>query len=764
MKASYPAHDLRTGRAQLGAALAIAAAVLLVLGTSVFRGVPAFQQDWLWPFTRPNAVAFFLDAGNVWHDGGLGFASVAPNATVAAQLLLVPAIAFGPIAGLNFDLCLLVLAGVFGMIAYLRASGFPWHSALLGAVIYALAPLFYNKLQAGHYFFLVSVASLPLALFFLAKARTGRALDRVRSALIAGVFLALGAGQFQFAAIASIVAAVDVCFARSRSAILASVIAVGTMVALHASDYIVMLSPESIAAALPQATPGAWLVAQSQPLGQALTGIAYIGHYAEHGLAVPMTLAVALAITLISSALLLCVRARRDARVKTVVFGLVLVIIGGVLVAGTYTPAGSLMQALLATNVRFSVFRELYDFELIVVLGMAIVFGAASSLQTRLRIPLVVAGLALCAIYAGIYLKRPPSLTIPTIGRASDASLAESGHPGRVMFLPGAPSLSLRGWSASGVDSFSQPLPDGAAPLTYPFVDAKYAYLFSSLANINSLASRIGVREIIPRANVVSNYPEFLDPHSREVALQLGSRNLKRPSTQYFSAASSLRSVELSSRVEGGIPLWPVVANLDPAAHLVSEPFADFNVVPQRTVGVDPLHDWVESLRWLPALPALSCFPSGSLFHITSLGLLRGNESSCSWTIARSGNLACYELSVPGLKATGGCVAASVWRSSQAALRRHIAGVASGKEKLVFLRESYDPRWRLDCGGVAVHGDSVLVDAYAMGWFIGASKCASPVASFQFDRWYWPLVLITWIAISLLILQLSLRKRTLDSQ
>jgi hypothetical protein len=126
-----------------------------------------------------------------------------------------------------------------------------------------------------------------------------------------------------------------------------------------------------------------------------------------------------------------------------------------------------------------------------------------------------------------------------------------------------------------------------------------------------------------------------------------------------------------------------------------------------------------------------------SVFRYDKSAVARG----CLWHYERTG---CLTLRSDGIQALGPCSAPGASEALATKARR----VAAGELRVAYVRQAYDPRWRLDCGNQSRAPD-VLVDAYAAGWFV--RECENPTVSFLPDQTFSRLILVTLGVIAILL-------------
>lgn len=726
-------------------------ATLWVLVVSWLPGVPGFQHDWAWPFTRAQAFADAESALHIWHADGLGTSSSAPNAAAVGLILWCFAGVVGPLNALHLlDIAFVAIAASG---AYYCAKSYEQSaSGLVAAGIYCSSPVIYNKLFAGHIYYIIGIALLPWVTGFACRALKSEH-RRLSYTMACGVAIAFAAGQLQFIAVCAIVILLVGLLAPvslSARAVVAMV-ALGTALVLHAADYAVMLQPQSGSGFASQAATVSWQVSQSVPLLHAFAQYDYIGGYARSALGSHATAAEQTVAATLGLITVFAIFARRQAAI----LGILLVCGGGLISAGTYGPLAVPLAYEVSRNGFATVFRELYNFDILTSLGASLL--AAQCVSTSNRIWRSAAALITCILIVALalpFVLRPPHKTMTAVSASHAAEIMREtqAHTGRTLLLPGGPALSYASSAFHGVDSDGQGC-CGMIPVTYTAAADQYAYLFSDAATAQVL-SRAGIVRTVARTDVRSEYFRYLDPYSASIAQRLiahapshnSSGNLALPLEK-----ANYTDVVLTNAVTVGVPTWSTLEHLPAGTHLVSEaPKAIVPVSSTVSVGVDPMHEWTQSTRWLPAIPQLACLPQPSLFK------LHGNviPVGCNWRLGQFHGTRCLTNTAGALEAISlSCVYPTVSPSGRTDIAPLTARVKQGASKLAFIRTSYDSRWSLRCGERPITAQPVLVDVYAMGWVIdGSTRCGQYRAEFSGDREFgielcgsWVLVAIIWI-------------------
>jgi hypothetical protein len=706
----------------------------IIASTCWLNTIPSFSHDWSWPFTRAGAYTMISEALLVWHHDSLGHPSYAPMAAALLASLEAMAWALGPLPALRFFLIAIPLVSFFGFIVWVKSMGVPGYRwPTLAALVYACSPVFYNKVLAGHTFYLVAYAITPCVLAAFAAALRGRAR---RYLPLGGLFAALTASQVQLGVALVAPLGLMVALRPSRRAISLAVALLALGAFIHLPDVLVAVQPESRAEAAQQATPIAWLVSQSQSPLAAAGQSQYIGGYADGALArLPFPFPSCLASL---AALVLGLSAVAAGRLG--VGAVALTALGITLVSAQEGPLGGIEAWLFASSPYASIFREAYDLSVLVSLGIGLAVACAYRLPRWPR--------ALCIACAALILFRDASTFIMVPPRAALDSAAAGDLKGadadrETAFLPAGFGLRADrpgGTSTTfgGVDSFAQALGHTAGvvydanpfALSEPLVDERL-----------DLLKRYGIGTLIVRRTVHSVYPDNLDPYSAAFAHSLRTMRPEQPLPyrETFRAQNLLRT---TSRYEIAlVPAFPT-----PSQQEVISPILRLATpIPHVDIGVNPSSSWTAAFRWLPAVPELRCLPEPSYFRINDVARYRVVEHTCDWRWTSSGDRSCLTLRHPGIEAAAGCVSREQLLRSVEELRQ----ARQNNDTLIVFAQRNDDRWSLSCPGISpIH---VLVDGALNGWLVPRASCARDVKPrFADDPWFGRAVALVWVSAVLL--------------
>jgi hypothetical protein len=670
----------------------------------------------------------------------------------------------GPALALVGFVTLVAVASAVGTRLLLQTYDAGSVGANLGAAAYVASPVFLNKFGAGHTYYLLSYAMLPLTCACIRKGANSRWFI-----LVGGAAGALALGQFQFIILLPVAALLTAGppWTRERLRSLGTVIFLA--LASHAPDYLVMAEATGRAATYPLFATQDWQRALSQPLLDAFAGFRYIGGFAAHRLGDRLPLAtdaaiVALAVAAGTAFISLRTIARGPGftqRLALTLTGAALVSIGALVSSGLAGPLAPALNCIFSATSLATAIREFYHFTVLLALGTALICGAAAATGNgAVRLLGAIAATTLICVDLLPYLQ-PVKVAAPSVRSALIENLNDGRKAyGRVLWLPGSPSLALPGTWSGGTDSFGPP--DGpTASATYGSDPERLAFLFSQAPrSLVSVAPRLGLHVAIHRQGVENRYNEFLDPQTAKLLAVRKRAPPQEPSASspvnYEGAGqpTNLRAAQRARSARVGVPTWANVLALPREVHLLSPPPGSQAIV-VRPYGfkTNPAEGWVQTQRWLPAMPEISCLPQSSVMQWSAE---MPSAAQCAWHYEHRDSSWCLALVQRGLTAYSSCNSGGI----DAVLERQANEINAGHQSLFWIRESFDDRWRLGCSDGLWIKPSVLVDAYATGWIV--DRCVNPQTEFSPDRTFraaLAAVLVLWFLALVVVLLRPLQTR-----
>jgi len=438
------------------------------------QSVPGFQQDWTWPLARPLAVEWLKTFVGLWDGRSTAHANLLPWQTYAVAVQVGLVAICGVAYGLAFWIALLEFLAAAGCVAMLSAFGVTsWPARLTAAFFYALSPVVFTRIAAGHLAYLLGYALLPL---IVALARGVVERPNATRAVTLGVAIGVAASQIQFLAIAWFaIAPLPFVVARATGwgRRLAAAAGIAIAVQLQALLPLAFGSAAAIYAAQPALL--SFEYNNSAPAGVAPVMLGYFTHYYETFapssaiLALYALLAVAVALALFSG--------RRSGGVA-----IALIVAGSVLTAGLYGPLSAVLGWAFEHVSYAAAFRDLHYFAAITAVGVALALGAG--LQ-RLPSAFAFGVLALVAVGAAPALSGSElrALIVPPIYVADaldDMRAAAVSGPGRVLWLPAEEPLGLNGAANDGRD-FTAYGPSSNPSVSDDYQNPQLAYALATL-------------------------------------------------------------------------------------------------------------------------------------------------------------------------------------------------------------------------------------------------------------------------------------------
>jgi hypothetical protein len=193
------------------------------------------RHDWIWPALPHTFVRWFVESAlSEWSPHGLGSAGQTPTFNIVLAMLALFGACGVPSNLTLFCLMMAIFAGAAAGVSYLFAVTQVRLDATSGralAFAYAFGPVAFEKIVAGHLYWLVAYATLPWFAAFIWNGCADSP-NRLRSFLAAALLYVVASTQIQFVVFDFFVALIIViAIGRSRAAWigLAFVVLVGMM-------------------------------------------------------------------------------------------------------------------------------------------------------------------------------------------------------------------------------------------------------------------------------------------------------------------------------------------------------------------------------------------------------------------------------------------------------------------------------------------------------------------------------------------------------
>jgi hypothetical protein len=330
--------------------------------------------------------------------------------------------------------------------------------AICASILGAFGPPTLNKLVAGHWYYMISIAALPWAFAFAFR----NALQSLWGAVATGVLIAWSSLQPQLWVSAEF-GCVLFALSSRRSSLPQTVLRIAIMICCGA----VLTVPEFFGTMLANAsaqfadvkTVPFWEANNSASPAEALIGAGYFAGYADAALAAVPLARYLLWLVPIGAALRLTTKDRHTRIYAAWIFWLVTLFV----IMGVKGPFGPLFQLLFAHYLWASTFRELYHFaEPMWIVGSVLACGAlAKSLNGRLS------SVAYLALLASIILIWSPAgyagqLQSWDLNISSEKLLRQLGphrFVARFALLPAVLPLGPKHADFAGADPDAYPIP-----------------------------------------------------------------------------------------------------------------------------------------------------------------------------------------------------------------------------------------------------------------------------------------------------------------
>lgn len=719
----------------------------LACGISVWpllagQTIPAFQQDWTWPLSRDLAWQWLHAFIGLWDERSLGQGNALPWQTYAVVLQAAIVFAFGPATGLAVWIAALEFAAGVGCIRMLASFGVRAQPArFTAALLYALGPVAFTRIAAGHLAYVLAYALLPLAIAFGREAIERR---RALAAVALGITIGVAGCQIQFLAIAWLAVLALLAFVpRAGGWIGRLAVAAGICIAIQLQALLPLAfsSTASLYAAQPALL--SFEYNNSSPPASAIVMLGYFTHYYEsHAL---IGASAALYGLLIGSALLAVWSTWRAG-----LYAVALIAAGAALTSGLYGPLAGALAWSFETVPAFAVFRDLHYFAALTAVGLALALGLGlQRLRALFTVPalaLVVWAIAPALTAGGIReLLVPRQYVADTL--ADMRAVAQHG-PGRVLWLPAEEPLGLVGARNQGRD-FTAYGPSGNPSVSDDYQNPQLAYALATLRAGRpdwSAFATMNVRYVVIRTYVQSRrlnnfgtgFPMAFQGlgDGDEGRLVRTSPGLIRLRATTLSSVYELRGfagATYLARVDGNAKLFSELTAHAVAIDPADAPSLNLQASP---LTADPRTDWVEGTlgwRYRPWLPD-SIYPFVWTLSKRSLdfGLPSGVDCVVASALPRGAALraGAEELSVRGAWRRYALSRSGATSLSLDPAEHDVTAVATSpcaarpmptapRAAFVFA-SGYDAGWRAIDGGRLV--PPVLANGWMMAW---AARTAS---------------------------------------
>lgn len=766
---AHPKVVLPTAIAAISVLVPLAAASLAAHSLFAGESLAYYRHDWGWPADQNQlALSFWRDIG-AWDSSGLGLPNHQPMLHPVLLLWHVMAPVFPAWLVGALTIFLSLAAYGFGVAACARRifglTELP--SALIGAAAVLSAPM-YDKIVAGHIYYLIALASYPWVVrFSLARDRAAGT-----SAFAAAAAAALCAIQIQIFVVA--LGTIVVGAIRSRAHAAWALVAVALSFVLFIPEAFAYANADVLHSVGSLQTTLAWQYNNSSSLLDALLALGYAPHYYEHALAATgaATAVTALLWILFAAALAGVISARRDP-VSWLL--LALVVLTAFLVAGLYGPLAGPLSYLYGHTLWASAFRELYHFAAI-EWTFVCVLAAAALARLSLRPAVAIAACAVavlsipwCAPYfAGQLVPSPPS----TYTLNSVAQLRSGRFDGRFLLVPAEWPLRPQNLQTSGEDPIAYAIaghptanmyrPEGVVEAAVNLTEsgAPTAKRWRAVAGIGAVLSRRGVHpDLSARYPPLAHIPVYVRALMQR-RIKTFSNSTFTQSTCLFCAYRSIPTVRESTDAAEG-DAFVLVRDLalkddaDPDLAARSE----YQIPAPSLQTVDPSRGWVsaDAWSWLDVRLALNSegvltWSSGSLAcpvrsgdvtfaHVVLLhGRLHTDKGAVRAPLGRPSWIA-LPAGARSIRVVNGLVAINRFVTLPRYVPLHLertsfasgpalsfdwvaesgSGTISKPVHYVVLKQSYSSGWRLVVPGGRVLSHFVA-SGYANGWQVRVDR------------------------------------------
>jgi len=557
---------------------------LLLRPLWMMHGVPAFNHDWSWPPDQIQAWSQFRDSISPFTRNNFGqfnfYIGSAPSVLAVALAVQV----FGAQLGVKVLASLLVFAtllGAFGLAKRLGAT------PLIGAscaLMYAASPVVGNEMAAGHLAYMFGYAALPIVTLSALQLALGS--QRALAALALVAVVPFSIAQPQFIIFDALVILLVVPSARTGQDRLVLVLAALAILCASPYELGLALFNHPLTALSVDRVNLHWEMANSSTLKGAYIGSVYVRPYDAGVPAVLLTVRAAAGALLWLIAIVSVVRTRRWSTF------LALSLLAAWVSAGSNGPLWKVMSFAFVHVPQLAVFRELYHFSGLVMLGLLTLCALSRSRPMTWMLPVAAVLFAL------------PQLTgefwrlVGTYDTAEIAAVAQIVNADRgtdsVLFWP---LLQPLGASAAMAGTDPDAFPIGSHASLSEFVPLQPlsqlgAQLCDSKRDSQRILAQFGVRYVVVRPTWQSFYDEKLESRLRDLTVGrdrqscAGDRLLRGLHVVWRGASHTLALVATPKPLISG-------TFSDPVWRLPIERALETSVLTP-----DPRLGWVDGNRW----------------------------------------------------------------------------------------------------------------------------------------------------------------------
>lgn len=633
----WPLVPGRSSWAEVG--FSVGLAILGMMSIALRHGIPAFRHDWMWPFLSDQLLMLpRIDTSPTDLIGPTApdpFIGIIPLHWAIAGLAAI----FTSKVVLLFYLGFVCLAAALGATKLSRAAFpelTPW--PFVAGIAYLGSPVFFNKLVAGHYYYLASYAVLPWGIWTFLRMRQKPPLFY---GIVSGLVLALSCIQIQFIAIAlAVVTVLGVLYRSALAAIIASFTIILTSAAQIISFWIYRSSPTLTNFR----TNPHWILNNSSSTLDAFRQIGYAPRYFESA-AYPWQLVALWAIPVLAAASLIA-RPGRLHRLAWLAGGTFTTFI----VAGAKGPLSSLILFMFSFPAA-AIFRELYHLAVIPALVFSVLAsaGAAALFRVSRLGAVVLSALTIAAstpLFTNAY--RPLLRQYDFSKEILDVSERIPQGSGRLIWIPARQPISPDRiswgldpfvWPTTKVAALSEYAPTGSLAVALTSLNERPLLAAEALAaeNVEYIAVRDGFYsnpygELEPALkNVVvgiHRIPQIVKdlPAPFELIARMPGVTLYR--NPFHRGALISTPVACSTTIWFDKP-W-VVRDLESVCWGCDSALAAVITVGEDTD--DPRTSWQPATRWSWAIPWLSAADYG-VWTLGSQRLTIRSETHASGTL-----------------------------------------------------------------------------------------------------------------------------------
>ncbi len=503
-------------------------------------GIIGLVHDWNIPALKYQLIERMDSSFYFWNDI-YGISKIYPTFIFERVLFEIP---IGIILDFNSELfsklLIAILITISGICMFYLGKGlkFSNKTSFLIGLFYVLTPLMYNKIIAGHHFYLFAYSISPLFLLFLHKYVETKKFQYI---ICASLVIGISSAQIQFILMLLLIGLIYLFFEfknlKLKRFTFSTIILFVLPILLNAFwivPNVLNFQPETTTAPLKGATLDYYEIQHATQLPTAFEMIGYNHDYdpyylLENDNLSPLIIIFLLAIVIITI-LGALVNFNKSSKKRLVLFSLVLLILGLFFVTAVNGPLPEIWE-FIYTNVPFlTMFREVYHSMFLIVFAYSILIGISiEEIQKKFKRPIFKKSIfvlfLIIILLVGIpilnsYMNQLQSQSLTSEEIETYNFLRNEQEISRVIYVPGIAPIKFTNLEKPFVDYMIDYSPKPTFPQTVtrtnPLESISQYYFLNAIQSpekinfINKLVSKLGVEYLVCKNYYSSLYPDYV--------------------------------------------------------------------------------------------------------------------------------------------------------------------------------------------------------------------------------------------------------------